>query len=87
MADHEKSNRSDSDGKVEELSHLEDSPPLKLDRHGLPFVPQPSNHEDDPLVSIALTEHLAKLTVLELAVLAKGIYCWAGGNARIHITA
>lgn len=23
---------------------------LKLDAHGLPLVPQPSNHKDDPLV-------------------------------------
>ena len=25
---------------------------LKLDRHGLPLVPQPSDHADDPLVSL-----------------------------------
>lgn len=25
---------------------------LKLDKHGLPLVPQPSDHKDDPLVSI-----------------------------------
>lgn len=24
---------------------------LKLDKHGIPLVPQPSDHEDDPLVS------------------------------------
>lgn len=24
---------------------------LKLDKHGLPLVPQPSDHKDDPLVS------------------------------------
>jgi hypothetical protein len=24
---------------------------LKLDRHGLPLVPQPTDHKDDPLVS------------------------------------
>ena len=23
---------------------------LKLDKHGLPLVPQPSDHKDDPLV-------------------------------------
>lgn len=23
---------------------------MKLDKHGLPLVPQPSNHDDDPLV-------------------------------------
>ena len=25
-------------------------PALKLDKHGLPLVPQPSDHPDDPLV-------------------------------------
>jgi hypothetical protein len=25
-------------------------PDLKLDEHGLPLVPQPSDHKDDPLV-------------------------------------
>ena len=24
---------------------------LKLDKHGLPLVPQPTSHKDDPLVS------------------------------------
>ena len=24
--------------------------PLKVDKHGLPLVPQPSDHPDDPLV-------------------------------------
>lgn len=28
-----------------------DTPVLKLDKHGLPLVPQPSDHKDDPLVS------------------------------------
>lgn len=27
------------------------TPALKLDKHGLPLVPQPSDHKDDPLVS------------------------------------
>lgn len=27
------------------------TPTLKLDKHGLPLVPQPSDHRDDPLVS------------------------------------
>lgn len=26
-------------------------PHIKLDKHGLPLLPQPSSHEDDPLVS------------------------------------
>jgi hypothetical protein len=25
-------------------------PGMKLDAHGLPLIPQPSDHEDDPLV-------------------------------------
>ena len=42
-------------------SHFEDGadvdvktsqPRLKLDDHGLPLVPQPSDHKDDPLVSL-----------------------------------
>ena len=27
-----------------------ENPNLKLDKHGLPLVPQPTDHEDDPLV-------------------------------------
>ena len=33
---------------------------LKLDKHGLPLIPQPSDNEDDPLVrstSVARKEH------------------------------
>jgi hypothetical protein len=33
----------------EALQVEEKQPALKLDRHGLPLVPQPSDHEDDPL--------------------------------------
>jgi hypothetical protein len=29
---------------------VETMPELKLDRHGLPLVPQPSDRKDDPLV-------------------------------------
>lgn len=25
---------------------------LKVDKHGLPLIPQPSDHKDDPLVSV-----------------------------------
>ena len=45
MADsqqYEKSTASDID-------HVESPPPLKLDSHGLPLVPQPSDDPDDPL--------------------------------------
>jgi hypothetical protein len=44
----------------EKTSHIESAeediqikqslPDLKLDEHGLPLVPQPSDHKDDPLV-------------------------------------
>jgi hypothetical protein len=29
----------------------DDTSNLRLDRHGLPLVPQPTQHKDDPLVS------------------------------------
>lgn len=36
--------------KAEDTYQVEEKQPtLKLDRHGLPLVPQPSDHEDDPL--------------------------------------
>ena len=36
--------------KTEDVYQVEEKQPaLKLDRHGLPLVPQPSDHEDDPL--------------------------------------
>ena len=31
---------------------------LKLDKHGLPLVPQPTQHSDDPLVSLNLQKNL-----------------------------
>ena len=31
------------------ISHVEDRAPMKLDKHSLPLVPQPSDHKDDPL--------------------------------------
>ena len=31
------------------VSHVEGGAPLKLDKRGLPLVPQPSDHKDDPL--------------------------------------
>jgi multidrug resistance protein len=44
------SDRSDNDIKVEKSnSHLEEHSALKLDKGGLPLVPQPSDHKDDPL--------------------------------------
>jgi len=38
------------------------TPVLKLDKHGLPLVPQPSDHKDDPLVSISVDLIYALLT-------------------------
>ena len=39
--------------KLEEFQDAKDRPygNLKLDEHGLPLAPQPSDHKDDPLVS------------------------------------
>lgn len=34
---------------------------LKLDAHGVPLVPRPSDHKDDPLVC---TRHLQHLSVV-----------------------
>jgi hypothetical protein len=44
-----------NDEKISHASSVEDeaqikSSDLKLDENGLPLVPQPSDHEDDPLV-------------------------------------
>lgn len=40
-------------GKEEHRESVKESlPDIKLDKHGLPLLPQPSNHEDDPLVSL-----------------------------------
>jgi hypothetical protein len=59
----------DSD-RMDEKSVVAD---LKLDEHGLPLVPQPSDHKDDPLVSrlsiSSLLCHLLTNGCLELAAL------------------
>jgi hypothetical protein len=40
---------------VEKINHEElqgkENPPLRLDKHGLPLMPQPTSYKDDPLVS------------------------------------
>lgn len=36
------------------------TPTLKLDKHGLPLVPQPSDHKDDPLVSRIVAQQKLK---------------------------
>ena len=57
-------------------------PNLKLDSNGLPLVPQPSDHKDDPLVRSSLricqTEGLLALTqiIAELATMVQ-ILCSA----------
>lgn len=55
---------------VEDQPYSEDGkdniPPLKLDKHGLPLVPQPSDHEDDPLVSWPPTGHLLSMNTIQL---------------------
>ena len=44
------SDHSDGDLGIEKgISQVEDTTPLKLDKRGLPLVPQPSDHKDDPL--------------------------------------
>ena len=49
FGDHSVLKDSGSDIKVErDLSPMEERP-LKLDKHGLPLIPQPSDHKDDPL--------------------------------------
>lgn len=46
----EKSSESNQFGHLEKQSSIDVEPhALKLDRHGLPLVPQPSDHPDDPL--------------------------------------
>jgi hypothetical protein len=41
--DLEKSNQDELEGK--------ENPSLRLDKHGLPLMPQPTSYKDDPLVS------------------------------------
>lgn len=51
MADIEKSNLNGNDTKIEDVPRPDDSSlPLKRDKYGLPLIPQPSDHDDDPLV-------------------------------------
>jgi hypothetical protein len=40
------------DGPAASQEGKESAPDLKLGRDGLPLAPQPSDHKDDPLVSI-----------------------------------
>lgn len=36
-------------------SNEDDPKSVKLDKHGLPLIPQPNQHKDDPLVSLSLS--------------------------------
>lgn len=42
-----------SDGKLKGNGHVDSKSPsaVKVDKDGIPLVPQPSDHKDDPLVS------------------------------------
>ena len=40
--------KADGSGQIEEVS-TDSKPAIKVDRRGLPLVPQPSEHKDDPL--------------------------------------
>lgn len=42
-----------------------DASRLKLDAHGVPLVPQPSDHKDDPLVGITLSPPLCSLMITD----------------------
>ncbi len=48
---HEKIRQSGNIGQIELVHSENPNRNLKLDKHGLPMVPQPSDHKDDPLVS------------------------------------
>ena len=51
-----------SDEKLQQQT-IEDLPPnLKLDEHGLPLVPQPTDHVDDPLVMPSKPTTFPRLT-------------------------
>lgn len=66
-------------GKEEHRESVKESlPDIKLDKHGLPLLPQPSSHEDDPLVSLCaiyrksssplLTSSLSELVPIAQAI-------------------
>jgi hypothetical protein len=47
----EKDSRPSHIESAEDVSQTKEvHPDMKLDAHGLPLIPQPSDHEDDPLV-------------------------------------
>lgn len=50
-------------------------PDIKLDKHGLPLLPQPSSHEDDPLVSPDVFSNHFPDSVLTCIILRIGHRC------------
>lgn len=50
IAIHEESTLTPTDGHHQENEIKPSADELKLDKHGLPLVPQPPDNEDDPLV-------------------------------------
>jgi hypothetical protein len=44
--------KSDSEARAKEIQES----PLKLDAHGIPLLPQPSDRKDDPLVGSVLPD-------------------------------
>lgn len=59
-----------SSNHVEEAVVVEDKLPaetLKLDPHGFPLMPQPSNYKDDPLVSVFLSYSCSSLPLHSFA--------------------
>lgn len=78
-----------------EINHGEvDGSDLKLDKRGLPLVPQPTDRKDDPLVSEALVQGfychcfcfpLADRAI-ELVTYAENIYSLASFVARVSRT-
>ena len=49
----------------------ETTPVLQLDKHGLPLVPQPSDHKDDPLVSISSEVIVPYSTYITFVILSR----------------
>ena len=60
LVQHEKIGQSGNIGQIELAHSGSSNKTLKLDKHGLPMVPQPSDHEDDPLVSIPIELHASE---------------------------
>lgn len=55
----------DEKGNATEKSSQHSAESLKLDKHGLPLVPQPSRFNDDPLVSVGIKLISSTLTIYD----------------------